>query len=156
MFQLNDGRVVDASTSIEYPKGILRPPGWIASLSASEKKELGITDWTPPAYVPPIKTLDEQKKEAIANVKRQAGNALAPSDWMVVRKVEAGTPIPAEWETYRTDVRATANAVETDINSALDEDDIAYAVNVEWPRDPNAPPLPDEIIEKRPDVPKVG
>jgi hypothetical protein len=136
MFQLNDGRVVDASTSIEYPAGVLRPPGWIASLSASEKSELGISDWTPPAYTPATPDLATAKKEAIKQVKQQANAALSPTDWLVIRKTEVGTPIPAEWDAYRTDVRVVANEIEKSINEAASVEQVNSAKSVEWPIDP--------------------
>ena len=136
MFQLNDGRVVDASTSIEYPAGVLRPPGWIASLSASEKADLGISDWTPPAYTPTKPDLATAKKDAVAAVKRQANSSLAPSDWMVIRKAETGTPIPADWDAYRTDVRVVANEIEKSILAATSVEHVEKAQTTEWPIDP--------------------
>ena len=137
MFQLNDGRVVDSSTSFEYPAGVLRPPGWIANLSASEKTALGITDWTPPAYVEPHHTLAEQKANAIDNAKRTANNLLTPTDWMVIRKAETSEEVPADWETFRTLVRSYCNVLEDKINHCGSEKKLnAVLAEVEWPLDP--------------------
>ena len=164
MFQLNDGRVVDASTSIEYPAGILRPPGWIASLSAQEKAELGITDWTPPAYVPPVRPIDEAKEAAVTQLKQQTNDILSNSDWMVIRQAETGEQVPAEWEAYRTDVRDYSRNAERDINACSTVDELNEMVNLgfSWPLDPNAPPIDEftpnetDIPLKRPDTPRVG
>ena len=137
MFQLNDGRVVDASTSFEYPAGILRPPGWIANLSASEKADLGIHDWTPPAYVPPVLPLADQKANAIEDAKRTANTMLAPTDWMVIRKAETSEEVPADWESFRTLVRSYCNVLENNINHATTQKKLDLVLSqIEWPLDP--------------------
>ena len=55
------------------------------------------------------------KSNAISVVKQQAAGLLAPSDWYVTRKAEAGTEIPAEVLTYRQSVREASGAIEAAI-----------------------------------------
>lgn len=64
---------------------------------------------------------------------------LQPNDWYVVRKSETGAAIPAEWETYRTDVRTVCGDRVTAIEGAANFDAfVALVTNpAEVPVDPN-------------------
>ena len=55
----------------------------------------------------------------------QAYGLLQPNDWYVVREQEAGTPIPADWSTFRTDVRSTAADMQSKINACTTVDELA-------------------------------
>ena len=55
----------------------------------------------------------------------QAYGLLQPNDWYVVRESEAGTPIPADWSTFRTDVRSTAADMQSKINACTTVDELA-------------------------------
>ena len=55
----------------------------------------------------------------------QAYGLLQPNDWYVVRETEAGTPIPADWSTFRTDVRSTAADMQSKINACTTVDELA-------------------------------
>ena len=55
----------------------------------------------------------------------QAYGLLQPNDWYVVREQEAGTPIPADWSTFRADVRSTAADMESKINACTTVDELA-------------------------------
>ena len=58
------------------------------------------------------------KSNAIALVKRQAGDILANTDWMVTRFTENNTkPIPADVAAYRDMVRTKSNEIEQLINA---------------------------------------
>ena len=78
----------------------------------------------------------------------QAYGLLQPNDWYVVREQEAGTPIPADWSTFRTDVRSTAADMQSKINACTTVDELAalYQYNDaeppvrplgEWPQVPD-------------------
>ena len=62
------------------------------------------------------------KTEMKATVKSLASSTLAPSDWMHLREGDGGTAMPADWKTYRTAVRTTANAKEAEIDALADLD----------------------------------
>lgn len=77
----------------------------------------------------------------------QAYGLLQPNDWYVVRETEAGTPIPADWSTFRTDVRSTAADMQSKIDACTTVDELAalYEYNDatppvrplgEWPTPP--------------------
>lgn len=55
----------------------------------------------------------------------QAYGLLQPNDWYVVRETEAGTAIPADWSTFRTDVRSTAADMQSKINACTTVDELA-------------------------------
>jgi hypothetical protein len=58
-------------------------------------------------------------------VDSQAYGLLQPNDWMVVREQEAGTAIPADWSTFRTDVRSTAADMKSKIDAVTTVDALA-------------------------------
>lgn len=79
----------------------------------------------------------------------QAYGLLQPNDWYVVRKSEAGTAIPADWTTFRTDVRSTAADMQSKIDACTTVDELAalYVYNDaeppvrplgEWPIPPSS------------------
>jgi len=55
----------------------------------------------------------------------QAYGLLQPNDWYVVREQEAGTAIPADWSTFRTDVRSTAEDMQSKIDACTTVDELA-------------------------------
>lgn len=82
-------------------------------------------------------------------IKRQAYGLLEPNDWYVVRNQEAGTDIPADWTTYRTNVRSTATDMQSKIDACTTVDELAalYKYNNaeppvrplgEWPTPPSS------------------
>ena len=54
----------------------------------------------------------------------QAYGLLQPNDWYVVRETEAGTAIPADWTTFRTDVRSTAADMQSKIDACTTVDEL--------------------------------
>lgn len=130
--------------------GTQYPRNWLIHASPEEKEAIGIEwvnddrpknneryyrikgrrgDWT----VKP-RDLDELKARAVADCKKHAGNRLAPTDWMVVRKVESGAVIPEDVAAFRAATRAYSNELEATIN-ATDFEGI-QKVEQEWPKSP--------------------
>ena len=62
------------------------------------------------------------KANMTATVNSLAASKLVGSDWMHLREGDGGTAMPADWKTYRTAVRTTANAKETEIAALADVD----------------------------------
>ena len=60
------------------------------------------------------------KKNMTESVNSQAASILAQSDWMSIRAADGGTAVPSAWATYRTAIRTTANAKETEIAALAD------------------------------------
>ena len=69
-----------------------------------------------------LKTLWVQKQKDIAN------SLLAPTDWLVTRKAEAGTAIPTAQANYRTAVRTQCGLREATINACADTDKLAATI----------------------------
>ena len=84
-----------------------------------------------------LDTLKTEHKQTISN---QAYGLLQPNDWLVVRKQEAGTDIPSDWSTYRSQVRASATSMQAKIEAAGDVDALA-ALYVYDDADPPVRPL---------------
>ena len=59
----------------------------------------------------------------IEDIKQQASNLLSPTDWYVIKATEvADYNVPSNITTFRSDVRAKSNEMETSINGASDVD----------------------------------
>ena len=71
-------------------------------------------------YATTDKVVADLKTEMKASVNSQAASKLVGSDWMHLREGDGGTAMPADWKTYRTAVRTTVNAKETEIAALAD------------------------------------
>lgn len=84
------------------------------------------------------------KETYTSTVNPEAYNILLPTDWMVVRKVENGTEIPPEWNTWRQSIRDEAALKILTINDTLtDQQLIDYVESpayTYWPPEPATPP----------------
>ena len=123
------------------------PANWLRLTSLEEKQAIGITEVDDaPTYDDRFfwgpgnpKDLDGLKTLWTTNVNQTAYLMLAQSDWMVTRKAETGTEIPADWSAYRAQVRIDCAASRVLITNAVDvEALIAVVTALTWPMDPNA------------------
>ena len=71
-------------------------------------------------YATTAKDVAGLKTEMARTVNSQASSILSQSDWMHLREGDGGTAMPADWKTYRTAVRTTVNAKETEIDALAD------------------------------------
>ena len=60
------------------------------------------------------------KTSMTESVNSNAASILSQSDWMSIREADGGTAVPSAWATYRTAIRTTANAKETEIAALAD------------------------------------
>ena len=70
------------------------------------------------------KNVDDLKKALIEKVKANVGSLLAPSDWRVIREADGGTAMSDEWKTWRNEVRAHGNSLESGIEAFASVDAI--------------------------------
>jgi hypothetical protein len=91
------------------------------------------------SYATSDKDVDQLKTNMKAKVKSMASSTLTQSDWMRIREEDGGTTMPADWKTYRSDVRAMSNTKEDEIDALSDLDAIkAYdEAGGDWPNDPD-------------------
>jgi hypothetical protein len=78
------------------------------------------------------------------SVKSQAYNILQPTDWLVVRKVENGAEIPEDWNAWRESIRVESQDKVTTIDTASEEELVAYVQSpayTYWPPEPTTPKL---------------
>ena len=98
---------------------------------------------SPEPYVILPLPLAESKGTYTGAVKTKAYSILQPTDWMVVRKVENGTEIPADWDNWRESVRVESQTKVTAIDSCESADDLETYVSSEaysyWPSEPTTP-----------------
>ena len=137
--------------------GIKYPDNWLQLSSEEDKAAIGIT-WVAEeprpddrfywvdgphndgTYTKTPKDLADLKKQWSAQFKQTAYSMLLSSDWLVVRKNEVGTAIPAEWSSYRDMVRSTCSIAIADAEAATTIDAFITAVlSVAWPISPDAP-----------------
>ena len=71
-----------------------------------------------------------------AQVKSQANSALAPTDWMVIRKAERDVAIPSATATYRAAVVTECARLETAIAGAANVDALQAVMQAQnWPEE---------------------
>ena len=76
------------------------------------------------SYATTDKDVDQLKTSMKAKVKSIASSTLAHSDWMTHRESDGGTAMSADWNTYRSDVRAMSNTKESEIDALTDMDSV--------------------------------
>lgn len=92
-----------------------------------------------------LDTLKTNHKKIIDD---QAYSLLQSNDWLVIRNQEAGTAIPSDWSTFRTNVRSTAATMKGLIDDVSDVPSLealyVYSGNPatrplgEWPTAPSS------------------
>ena len=116
--------------------GINYPANWLRLTTLAEKNAIGITEVAGPAYydqrfywgVGKPKPIADLKTQWIDNQKRTAGSLLSKTDWMIIRKEEAGTAVPSATQTYRTAVRTQCKAREDQITACSTTAELAALI----------------------------
>ena len=79
----------------------------------------------------------------IAKIKAQASGLLTPTDWHVVKATEVSDyNVPSNVATYRTNVRAKSNEMETQINACSDVDALKTLFTWVYDKDTNTSSRP--------------
>ena len=126
MFML-DNKPLPLDTGFKH-NGIQYPNNWLRLASSADRSAIGITEVADPEPyddrfywgVDNPKDLDGLKTLCISQIKDTAGQLLAETDWMIVRKMERSIDVPDETATYRASVVAECARLETAITSATD------------------------------------
>jgi hypothetical protein len=91
------------------------------------------------------KDITQVKEIATSQTNQIAYSLLFPSDWMVTKATETQTAVPANWNTYRADIRTTANQTKDAIVLAADVDQVSSIMSsIVWPVSPDAPVVAEE------------
>lgn len=132
------------------------PANWLRLSSQADRDALGITKVAVTEYVwfdkrfykdkDTARPLADCKAEQCANQKPLARELLTETDWLAVRKAEAGTAIPSATATYRAAIRTKSNEREAQINACSDVAALATLIDkaegasgglVAWPTKPS-------------------
>jgi len=162
MWQYN-GQTIREGRPWVTDAGIQQSPQWHI-WSPDEKKAAGLTEVTP--ETPPddrfyrwtqnpdgtinktARVLADVKASFTQTVKTQQGSLLTQTDWVIIRKADAGTAVPSDIQTWRDAIRAKATEMEEAIDNAADADAIVALLLVwdsdgnktgilyDWPSDP--------------------
>ena len=139
MFMYN-GREIKVGKSWRDDNGVRHPRNWNI-WSAEEKEVVGIVEIeeeTPPdsrlyswsrnsdgTINKKPKDLVKVKESLTENIKTTQGSSLSLTDWTIVRKVDTGTEVPVNIQTWRDAIRTRATEMEVAIEGAADLDAIA-------------------------------
>jgi len=153
--------------------GIQYPPSWLNQSTPEQKAAIGLVEvqviggpanqqyyWVSENLEGPILTYTNIPKDLIGVqesattlVNTTAYSLLFPSDWMVTKAVETQTPVPEAWNTYRAQVRATANTAKDALTLTTTVEEVeAIILNLQWPHDPN---WVVPVIDPQPEVPNA-
>ncbi len=153
-YALPDGRTLPMDTPWEY-QGINYPANWLRLSTQLDRDRLGIV-WEPDPepydqrfYWGPGLPKDHAQlvQQWVAQTRTTAGTLLTPTDWMVVRELDNGTTMAANWKTWRQAVRDASEVKVAAIEATTDTDALAaYITGADyptWPASPDQPaPLP--------------
>lgn len=152
-----DGKPLSPDRAFTHD-GIQYPANWLRLSTLEEKEAIGITEVPdPPTYDQRFYWGYDQDGQLIpkdhaqlceqwVNQTRQTANTLLqPTDWMVVREIDNGTAMSAEWKAWREDVRLVTSAKVLSIGVTTDTAELAaYITGTEyptWPANPDQPPI---------------
>lgn len=142
------------------------PANWIRLSTEEEKAAIGLTwqadpqpydqrwQWGWTADGQPIwKDHTQLVEQWSQQTRTTAGTLLAPTDWMVVRKVDNGTEIPLDWQLWRELVRIAVGQKLQAINATTTTEELAtYLMSsgyTSWPADPSMPvPAAEDVAEE--------
>ena len=69
------------------------------------------------SYASTEKDVASLKSEVIEKINAHVGSLLSSSDWRVIREADGGTAISDNWKTYRNEVRAHGNSLESGVEA---------------------------------------
>lgn len=162
MFVL-DGRPLALDVPFEHD-GISYPANWLRLASPEEREAIGITEEPDPApydqrfywgYDSQGALIPKDHAQLLEQWTQQtratAGTILTPTDWMVIREMDNGTPVPDAYREWRQSVRGASEAKVAAITATTTTDELAtYILSTPyttWPSDPATPtpssPTPD-------------
>ena len=69
------------------------------------------------SYAETERDVGQLKENLIASIKANVGSQLSSSDWRVIREADGGTALSDAWKTYRNEVRAHGNSLESGVEA---------------------------------------
>ena len=69
------------------------------------------------SYAETEKDVEGLKTQLASKIKQNVGSLLSSSDWRVIREADGGTAMTDAWKTYRNEVRAHGNSLESGVEA---------------------------------------
>jgi len=69
------------------------------------------------SYASTEKDVESLKTQVIEKINAHVGSLLSSSDWRVIREADGGTAVSDDWKTYRNEVRAHGNSLESGVEA---------------------------------------
>ena len=121
-------------------EGTQYPASWLRNSSTSQRAGVpsgGVTWEADPAWYDQRFYLAKDNPIPIADLKATwiqkqkdtANKLLTNTDWLIIRKAEAGTAVPSDTATYRTAVRTKCKEREDQITACSDTDALSTLIN---------------------------
>jgi len=141
MFLL-DGQPLSPDRAFTDINGIQRPANWLRLASPDERAAAGVTEVPdPPSYDqrffwgPDLPKDHDQLVEQWTNQTRITANTLLqPTDWIIIREADNGTPADAALKQWRQGIRVATGTKVTAIKQTADTAALAaYITGVDYP-----------------------
>lgn len=87
------------------------------------------------------KDLAAIQKVLVDQTNQTAYTLLLPSDWMVVKAIETGGVVDANWTTWRQTVRTEAADYCVAVNACTSMEQLEQLPSIQWTKSPNEPVL---------------
>ena len=152
-YSSSDGQYIQENTPFSI-NGIQFPANWLNHASPEEKASVGLEEvvtvgergddrfyWTGESlvgatltYTNTPKQLEDLVSSWVSQINATANSLLAATDWMIIRKAERKTAIPADVTTYRNDVVTEANRLTDAIKAVTTVEELISVVSSQnWP-----------------------
>ena len=83
------------------------------------------------SYASTEKDVASLKTQVIEKINAHVGSLLSSSDWRVIREADGGTAMSDNWKTYRNEVRAHGNSLESGVEAFASVDAVKNFQNHE-------------------------
>lgn len=159
MFLLN-GQPLALDVAFESG-GILYPSNWLRLATPDERTAAGITETADPLYydqrfywgydsegnlIP--KDHDQLVVQWVDQTRTTANTLLLPTDWMIVRESDNGTPANPETKVWREEIREACHAKVLVIEQTTTTTELAdYITGPDYPVWPSQYPTPEPTLE---------
>lgn len=145
MFVL-DGRTLSPDAPFTHD-GVNYPANWLRLSTLEEKEAIGIQEVPDPpiwdqrfywGYDQDGNLIPKDHADLVAlwdsQTKDTANKLLFPTDWMIVRESDNGTPCPTDTKTWRQSIRTSCGTKLNNINATTTTDELAaYITGPDYP-----------------------
>ena len=99
------------------------------------------------SYASTEKDVASLKTQVIGNINTRVGSLLSSSDWRVIREADGGTAMSDNWKTYRNEVRAHGNSLESGVEAFASVDAVKNFQNHEVQEERKVSTYDDKGVE---------